>query len=120
MRHSLEEYSSARAAFYGGVREAWGTPALVLVAGIIGFGYLARETGWSIWLAVSTTGLLWALPGQVVLAEMWAVGASLIAITVAVSLTATRFLPMTLTLMPLMPNKKSNRLRFALSQFVSM
>src|SRR3546814_4248723 len=46
----------------------------------------------------TTTG--WALPGQVALVELYAVGASLTAIVIAVGLTNVRLLPMALSLMP--------------------
>lgn len=89
-------------AFRAGMREAFGVPAAVLGAGFIGYGSLAADAGYSIWLTLSATLAIWALPGQLVLLEMQGGDAALAATVLAVSLSAARFLPMTLTLMPLM------------------
>lgn len=101
------------------MREAWGPPAWVLLAGMIGFGALARESGLGMALAVASSGLIWALPGQVVMTEMIAVGASGLAVVLAVSLTATRFLPMTMTLVPQLHEPRRGRL-FPLAQLIAM
>jgi predicted branched-subunit amino acid permease len=85
-----------------GAREALGVPAAVLGAGFLGYGSLAGDAGYSIWLTLSATLAIWALPGQLVLMEMHAREAAFLATVLAVSLSAARFLPMTLTLMPLM------------------
>jgi predicted branched-subunit amino acid permease len=93
-------FPSESAAFRGGVREALGVPAAVLGAGFIGYGALAAENGYSIAQIVFATVAIWALPGQLVLIDMYAVGASAAAIVVAVALAGARFLPMTVTLTP--------------------
>lgn len=109
-----------RAAFLSGLGDAWGVPAFVLVAGMLGFGALARASGLDIWVASASSWIVWALPGQVVLAEMFAVGAPAFAIFVAVSLTAARFLPMTLTLMPYIPPRQRGIELYPLVHVVSM
>jgi len=95
-------FESESAAFWGGVREALGVPAAVLGAGFIGYGALAAENGYSIAQIVFATAAIWALPGQLVLIEMYALGASAVAIVAAVALSGARFLPMTVTLTPLL------------------
>lgn len=70
------------------------------MASYIGFGSLVRESDLSIWVGLASTVLIWALPGQVVLVELYAVGSSLLVIAAAVLLTNARLLPMTVTLMP--------------------
>jgi len=85
-----------------GAREALGVPAAVLGAGFLGYGSLAGDAGYSIWLTLTATLAIWALPGQLVLMEMHAREAAFLATVFAVSLSAARFFPMTLTLMPLM------------------
>lgn len=110
-------------AFRSGVREALGVPAAVLGAGFIGYGSLAADAGYSIWLTLSATLAIWALPGQLVLLEMQAGGAAVAATLLAVSLSAARFLPMTLTLMPMLrTGSRTRRLwRYLLAaQLVSM
>ncbi|MEW5710579.1 MAG: AzlC family ABC transporter permease [Pseudomonadota bacterium] len=107
-------------AWLAGARDALGAPALVLFAGMVGFGALGRESGLGLWVTSATSFFIYALPGQVVFVEMFAVGASGLAIFLAVSLTAARFLPMTLTLMPHVPRPHHGRLLYALVHLVSM
>lgn len=89
-------------AFRTGAHEALGVPAAVLGAGFLGYGSLAADAGYSVWLTLAATLAIWALPGQLVLLEMQAGEAAIAATVLAVSLSAARFFPMTLTLLPLM------------------
>ena len=86
--------------FRQGVREAAGIPAAVLVAGFLGFGALAAAQGIPLSVAVASTALIWALPGQLIFVEMHTLDAPLVATVLAVMLSSARFLPMTLVLMP--------------------
>ena len=119
-----EPASSEQAlAFRAGISEALGVPAAVLGAGFIGYGSLAADAGYSVWLTLAATVAIWALPGQLVLLEMQAGDAAVAATVLAVSLSAARFLPMTLTLMPLLrAGSRTRRLwQFLLAaQVVSM
>jgi predicted branched-subunit amino acid permease len=72
----------------------------VLVAGFLGFGALAAAQDVPLGVAVASTAVIWALPGQIVLVEMHALAAPLFATVLAVMLSSARFLPMTLMLMP--------------------
>lgn len=76
-------------------------PALVLCASMIGYGSTAREAGLTLWTAVASTGLIWGLPGQIAMVELYALGAPIIAVIVASSAANARFLPMVLSAMPL-------------------
>jgi predicted branched-subunit amino acid permease len=109
--------------FRTGVREAFGVPAAVLGAGFVGYGSLAQDAGYSVWLTLTASVAIWALPGQLVLLEMQGSDAALFATLLAVSLSAARFLPMTLTLTPLLrqtqPRPSVPRLLFA-AQLISM
>ena len=93
------------AAFRTGVRESFGVPGGVLAASYIGFGALAFSSGIPLWIVVVSTITIWALPGQLVMVDMWQIGAPLIAIMLAVMLTNARFLPMTVTLMPVIRDR---------------
>jgi len=93
---------SERSAVLQGAREAAGVPAAVLVAGYIGFGALASGHGLALPAVVASTVAVWALPAQLILVEMHTVGAPLLVTVVAAMLSSARFLPMTLTLMPMM------------------
>jgi predicted branched-subunit amino acid permease len=90
------------AAFRTGVREALGVQAGVIAASYIGFGAFANAGGVPVWIVMASTVTVWALPGQLVMLDMWQFGAPMIAIILAVMLTNARFLPMTVTLMPLL------------------
>ena len=106
---------SARAAFADGARDALGVPAAVLAAGFLGFGALAGAAGVSIWLTTVSTVVIWALPGQLVLLEMWQIGAPAIAVVLAVMLINARFLPMAMTLTPLLRDPIHPRWRYYLA-----
>lgn len=113
--------------FRTGARESFGVPALVLGASFLGFGALARGADIALGTALVSVPLIWALPGQVVMVEMYATGAQALAIIIAVSLSGARFLPMTLALMPLMregsatqPAGPKRWLLFLAGQFVAI
>lgn len=91
-----------RSAVLQGAREAAGVPAAVLIAGYIGFGALAAGHGLPLPAIVASTVAVWALPAQLILVEMHTVGAPLLVTVLAAMLSSARFLPMTLTLMPMM------------------
>lgn len=97
-----EPRENRRAAFVAGAREALGLPALVLGASYLGFGSLVRESGLALWLGLVSTASGWALPGQIVVIELYGVGASVFAVALAVGLTNARLLPMAVTLMPIL------------------
>jgi len=96
-----EDFGGRRAAVLVGIRRAAGTPAIVLGASFIGFGALVHQTGLSVWHALFSTATGWAQPGQVALFELYGLGASIVVIGAAVTLTSVRLLPMAVTFMPL-------------------
>lgn len=92
-----------------GVKDALGIPAAVPAAGMVGFGALAYESGLGVLLAAACTAGIWALPGQIALVEMYLAGAPGAVTVLAVMLTAARFLPMTIALVPVVRGKASSR-----------
>jgi predicted branched-subunit amino acid permease len=78
----------------------------VLVAGFLGFGALAAAQNIPLGVAVASTVVIWALPGQIVFVEMHALGAPLAALVIAVMVSSARFLPMTVILMPEMRDER--------------
>lgn len=87
----------------------------------VGFGALARDVGLDIYQAAFVTATVFALPGQVVLADEIAHGASLLAAAFAVTLTAVRLLPLVFTLMPMVRDGKPSRLvEFILCHFTAI
>ena len=94
--------ASRRAAFVAGMRDSIGSPALVLGASFVGFGSLLYELDISLLLGFLSIVTTWALPAQVASVEMFARGAPLFAVFVAVALINFRFLPMTVAMLPLL------------------
>lgn len=103
------------------VTDALGLPALVLLTGMMGFGSLARESGFSLAAALGATAGIWGLPGQLALAELYAAGGGAVAVVMAVSLANARFLPMAVAFMPVLRHgiKRPGWL-FALVQLMSI
>ena len=102
MVESTINYATPRAALMAGARDALGAPIAVLAAGYVGYGALASGFDFPLWLIVASSLVIWALPGQLIMLEMHAVSAPLVLIVLAVSLSASRFLPMTTVLSAMM------------------
>jgi predicted branched-subunit amino acid permease len=103
-----------------GAKDAFGVPAAILFAGMLGFGAMGQANGLDIWLTSATSFFMFALPGQVVLVEMLVLSASGVTIAVAVTLTATRFFTMCLTLFPQFPQKQRTSFYYLVVHFVAM
>lgn len=86
-------------AAWRGARETPLTPALILWLSCLGFGALANETGLSLLHTLFMSLFIFALPGQVVLVDEMARGASIVTAGLAVTATAVRLLPMTVALL---------------------
>lgn len=113
--------ASRRAAFVAGMRDSIGSPALVLGASFVGFGSLLYELDIGLWLGYLSIVTTWALPAQVATVEMFARGAPLVAVFVAVALINFRFLPMTVAMLPLLrqPGQRARRL-YLLAHFIAV
>jgi predicted branched-subunit amino acid permease len=103
-----------------GAKDAFGAPAAILFAGMLGFGAMGQANGLDVWLTSATSFFMFALPGQVVLVEMLVLSASGVTIAVAVTLTATRFFTMCLTLFPQFPEKQRSSFYYLVVHFVAM
>jgi predicted branched-subunit amino acid permease len=75
--------------------------ALVLIGTYVGLGALAHDYGFSLVWVMTSTVLMWAGPSQVIMISALGTGAALFEVAVAVFLSAVRFLPMVVSLMPL-------------------
>ncbi len=84
------------------IKDALGFPSIMLFASMIGFGSLARESGLTLGMALSSTAGIWGLPGQIAMAELHSAGVSTVFVILAVSLSNARFLPMAVSFIPLM------------------
>jgi predicted branched-subunit amino acid permease len=107
-------------AFWSGVRDGRGAPAMVLFAGMVGFGAMGRTNGFDLWFTTATSFLMFALPGQIVMLEMILLGASSLTIALATSLTATRFVTMTATLFPMLHERDRNKQLYAKVHLLAM
>ncbi len=94
-------------AFRRGILEAPSVSFIVIVTMFVGFGALARDVGLGIVQAVFISATVFALPGQVVLADQIAHGAALAAAFLAVTLTAIRLLPLTASLLPHLRDRRT-------------
>jgi predicted branched-subunit amino acid permease len=101
-------FANRQEALWRGIRDAMGAPVLVLFAGMVGFGAMGRTHGFDAWITGLTSLLMFALPGQVVMLEMFISGSSLLAIGFAVTLTSTRFITMVVTLFPQLHRRDRN------------
>lgn len=84
------------------IKDALGFPSIMLLASMTGFGSLARESGFSLGMALTTTAGIWGLPGQVALVELHAAGVSALFVILASSLANARFMPMAVSFIPMM------------------
>lgn len=104
-----------------GVRRCFSIPGLVLVSAFVGFAGLAREAGLTLEQTVFMTGIVWALPAQVVLAGAVLAGNSLPAAALAVALSSVRLAPMVVALMPEMRTGRTRPwVLYFLSHFVAI
>jgi predicted branched-subunit amino acid permease len=116
----MNRFANRREAFWQGIRDALGAPVLVLFAGMVGFGAMGHTHGFDAWMTGLTSLLMFALPGQVVMLEMFISGSSLLAIGFAVTLTSTRFVTMVVTLFPQLHQRDRNPLLYLWVHMLAM
>lgn len=112
--------ASPMAGFRAGLRVGFGIQGVIMVGTCLSYGALARETGMGALYSAATTGFMWALPAQIVFAELFAGGASLLAILIAVGVTNARFTPMAVSLMPVIRGWGPRKLAFLAVHFVAV
>jgi predicted branched-subunit amino acid permease len=89
-------------AFLFGVRTAFRSVfAFVIIFTYIGFGALCHDYGLSVGWGMLSTALQWAGPAQVILVTGLGPGTVLIETAVAVALSSVRFLPIVVSILPL-------------------
>ena len=93
-------FADNRAAFLAGMREGAGMPTVMVTSAMLGFGSLARDSGLTLDITVALSVGIWGLPGQVAMAELWAMGAPWLAIVLTSSMGNMRFMPMALLTVP--------------------
>src|SRR5580704_9790495 len=74
----------------------------VLLGTYVGIGALSHDLGFGIGWTLAATLLIWAAPGQVILISALGSGAPLVEAAIAVGVSGVRFLPMVVSLLPLL------------------
>jgi predicted branched-subunit amino acid permease len=74
----------------------------VLLGTYVGIGALSHDLGFGLGWTVAASALIWAAPGQVILVTALGSGASLIEAAVAISVSGVRFLPMVVSMLPML------------------
>lgn len=92
--------SGSRAVFRRAITDSLSLPAIILLTTMMGFGSLARVSGFEPSMAVAATVLIWGLPGQLAMVDMTASGHAMFATVMACSLANARFLPMVVSFLP--------------------
>lgn len=113
---------SERILWFGrGVRSAFSVPGLILASAFVGFAGLARDAGLTLAQTVFMTGVIWALPGKVVLVSSIIAGNGLLSTAIAVGLSSVRLGPMVVALMPELRGPRTPAWAlYALSHFVAV
>ena len=93
-KSGTEHSPNRRKAFREGVRHGLAVPSIVVFATMLGYGSMAHANGFSAFEALLSTALVWAMPGQVAMADLRASGADLFVTLLAVSMASVRFFPM--------------------------
>jgi predicted branched-subunit amino acid permease len=92
-----------------------GSPAIALGFSFVAIGAMLKSLGFNIQESIFSTFLTYALPGSLVMADSLLVGATLANIFLAVLLVNARLYPMTISLFPLMMDKKQPKWKYYLS-----
>ena len=91
------------------------SPAIALGCSFIAIGALLKNVGFNLQQSILSTFSTYALPGQLVMAESFFIGASLVNIFFSVWLINTRLYPMTVSLMPLLTHKDHPKWKYYFS-----
>ena len=91
------------------------SPAIALACSFIAIGALLKNIGFNLQQSFFSTFFTYALPGQLVMAESFIIGASLINIFVGVWLVNARLFPMAISMFPLLKSNKQPKWKYYLS-----
>jgi predicted branched-subunit amino acid permease len=106
--NQAEAPQSSCAAFGRGLAAALRSVfVFVLFGTYIGIGALSHDLGFGIGWTLAATVLIWAAPGQVILISALGSGAPLLEAAVAVGVSGVRFLPMVVSLLPLLKGRNT-------------
>jgi predicted branched-subunit amino acid permease len=107
--------------FFEGARQAMSGPAFFVAVAMIGVGGLARAAGFPAGAAFASTLLIWAGPAQVLFFGAIAAKTALPAVALSVSLSSIRFVPMCLTILPMLRTPRTRTITlFAAAHFIAV
>lgn len=107
--------------FFKGVRGIASLPAIILMSAFVGFCGFAVEAGLPLGQTVFMTGMIWALPANVLLVGSILAGASLPAAFLTVTLSSIRLMPMVAALIPeIRTSRTPTWLLLLLSHFIAI
>ena len=91
------------------------SPAIALGCSFLAIGALLKNIGFNFQQSFFSTFFTYALPGQLVMAESFLVGASLVNIFTGVWLVNARLFPMAVSMFPLLKSKKQPKWKYYIS-----
>ena len=91
------------------------SPAIALGCSFLAIGALLKNIGFNFQQSFFSTFFTYALPGQLVMAESFLIGASLINIFIGVWLVNARLFPMAVSMFPLLKSHKQPKWKYYLS-----
>ena len=91
------------------------SPAIALGCSFLAIGALLKNIGFNFQQSLFSTFFTYALPGQLVMAESFLVGASLINIFIGVWLVNARLFPMAVSMFPLLKSKQQPKWKYYIS-----
>ena len=77
--------------------DAANVPGIALGSTMMGFASIARESGFDFWMTFFTSLSVWGMPGQVAFVSLYATGASMFLMFVAVALANMRMMLMVIS-----------------------
>ena len=114
-------FAKRRRWFLRGAVKMVSVPGLILCTAHVGFADLAQQAGITMVQAVFMVGVIWALPGMVVLIGAVLSGVGLLATAFAVALSSVRLTPMVVSLVPEMRASRTSKLTlYLLAHFIAV
>ncbi len=95
-----ETSGTVRRAFFLGLRDSLGLPAIGIVAALSGYGVMARDAGLDLTMAMLSVATIWTMPSLMAYAELLASGTAAWAFFIALLVISIRNLPMAVSAIP--------------------